>query len=226
MKIFARKVFFLVATAGLMSTVLSNMCVTTKRVREAVIPEPSPGLVAQQNPRYSAVKGFDYGRVPISSPTISVLLTKDKIWVGVRWYRLRHFRYGESGPFSNGLQPQNLQWKLRNTNDEYDWEAAEDLLREIPAHLTKEIAESEFYSFRYGETLTQEVERPLSMFEKQVWARQAGILGIISAKPQRIEIAAEKGVTDDVIQTAMDMAAQFTDIAYVDARHLSVQFRE
>tara|TARA_R110002096_G_scaffold16898_9_gene57981 strand:- start:108508 stop:109164 length:657 start_codon:yes stop_codon:yes gene_type:complete len=218
MKIFAFKVLLLAAVASLMGKVLSTSWITTDTVREAVVPLTSPGLLALQHGRFTQATPTRACGEPFIEPSVTVLLTADKIWIEVS--------YGDlwNGPYQQ--HPESRQWKLRNTRDGYDWAAAEEVLRDTRSIIDQRNSETTAErSPGLKLQATQAANGTLAVNEQRM---QELLASLGPAQYRNIVIAAEDTVPYTTILTMMDVAvaAQFSEFSLVDPRNLSVRFRE
>lgn len=217
MKIFALKVLPLAAVASLMGKVLSTSWITTDTVREAVVPLTSPGLLALQHGRFTQATPTRACGEPFIEPSVTVLLTADKIWIEVS--------YGDlwNGPYQH--YPESRQWKLRSTGDDYDWDAAEEILRNARSRIDQISSETISESPGLKLQATQAANGTLAINEQ----RMRKILASLAPQQYRnVVIAAEDTVPYTTILTMMDVAvaAQFSEFSLVDPQNLSVRFRE
>ncbi len=101
---------------------LGTLLIHPSRV-QAAIAAPNPGIVPMQLGRHTMPSRGPNCGPPSLAPQTSMLLAKDKIWIGLTIFWPSENKYEH--------ESEQYRWKISNVDGEYDWQAAGRTLAEI-----------------------------------------------------------------------------------------------
>ena len=121
MRLILAKLTIVAAACVAVFLLLGTLLIHPAKV-QAAVEAPHPGVVAMQLGRHTASHGI-YCGPPSLAPQVSMLLAKNKIWIGLTTFWLGDTNYDRNA--------EQYQWTVPNIEGEYDWQAAGQTLAEI-----------------------------------------------------------------------------------------------